>query len=516
MPPPPSISPDKRRNLEDNAAVARSAGKAFMGRLGALVEVVGLPIFAYLYGATTMGVYFTVWAVIRISTRITEFGMPTALQRFVPQSDCPERAASLVKSAMTVALLLSTALATFFYVFAPHLAGLINADETDTEHLVTIIHIYAWVLPFWTSIEVLTATVRAQRRFGPEIKVRVFYEQGIRLVAGVLLFWLGFETLGLFYAHLFSAFIAAALAVRLSARYYDYKAVLLAPFDWSVTRELLSYSAAITPAYLIKDLHSELPLVMLNQLLPGADGAHAAGIYGVARRIASVLIVVRQSFEYVIAPFASAKNAAARHSELQEMYAFSTRLICCLIVPLAALLLVTRHEVLLLFKPEFRAAADIILILAAGRMFEALTGPACTLIEMLGHHMLPLINGIIGVAALVILGVVLTPEHGAMGAAIAAAIGINTTAILSLVEAYVLYRLQPYQLSLAKPFAIALASSVLMAELSDMARPAGNPAEMTAAALGLFITVTLVVRYGLLPEDVRALGRIGRWIKGTD
>ena len=42
-----------------NAAVAKSAGLAFLGRLGALVEVIGLPIFAYLYGAPTLGIFFT-------------------------------------------------------------------------------------------------------------------------------------------------------------------------------------------------------------------------------------------------------------------------------------------------------------------------------------------------------------------------------------------------------------------------------------------------------------------------
>lgn len=74
----------------DNATVARSAGLAFLGRMGALVEIVALPAFAWLYGAANMGLFFTLWALVRVSTRFTEFAMPTALQRFVPASDCPD------------------------------------------------------------------------------------------------------------------------------------------------------------------------------------------------------------------------------------------------------------------------------------------------------------------------------------------------------------------------------------------------------------------------------------------
>lgn len=499
----------------DNARVAKSAGKAFLGRLGALIDIVSLAVFGWLYGAATMGIFFTLWAVVRIGTRFTEFGMPPALQRFVPENDCPDRAASIVKSALTITLLISTSLSLLISIFAPELAGYVNADEADAVHLVGIIRVYAWVLPFWTALEVLTASVRAQRRFGPEIRVRIFYEQGLRLIAGIALYYAGFHSTGLFYAQLFSVTVATMLALRLSAQFYDYRIVLRAPFDWALTRKMLSYSSAVMPAYVIKDLHSEVPVLLLNQILPGVQGAEAAGLYGTARRIASVLIVVRQSFEYVIAPFATAKKAAQDHDALQEMYAFSTRLICCLIVPLGALLLLIRHELLLAFAPEFAAAAGVILILALGRMAEALMGPACSLIEMLGHRFLPLFNGLVGVVTLVTLQYLLAPTYGAMGAAIAAAVAINVTSLLSLLEGYFIYNLQPYQKSLIKPFSIALASTALMAWLEDLARPAGNLAEMTAAWLGFFITMTLVVRYGFRPEDVRALGRLGRWLKGT-
>lgn len=499
----------------DNATVARSAGLAFLGRLGALVEIIALPAFAWLYGAANMGLFFTLWALVRVSTRFTEFAMPTTLQRFVPASDCPQRAQSIIKIAIAVPLALSTALALIITLLAPVLAETINAREEDAAHLVTIIRLYIWVLPFWTMLEVLTASVRAQRKFGPEIKVRVFYEQGLRLVAGVVFFALGYKTFGLFYAHLFSAIVTAFLSFRLACRFYDFKAVLLAPFDRALSREMLSFAAMMTPANFIKDVNSELPILLLNIMLPGVQGAHAAALYGVGRRLASALVVVRQSFEYVIAPFATASRAAEQHDKLNDMYAFSTRLICCLIVPMAALLLLIRHEILWFLPTEFYGAASVVLVLALGRMLEALTGPACTLVEMLGHRALPLINGSLGVITMITLQYFLAPTYGATGAAIAAAAGINVTSGLSLLEAHLIYRLQPYRRSLVRPFTIVLVCTLVMIFATDYAGRLSNTLEMSTVAICFTMTLVLLVRYGFGSQDVAALGRIGRWLKGN-
>lgn len=499
----------------DNATVARSAGLAFLGRLGAFVELISLAVFGWLYGSENLGLFFTLYALLRVSTRFTEFAMPTALQRFVPASDCAERAQSIIKTAIAAPLLLSILLALVITLLAPFMAGHINAGENEMPHLVAILRLYAWVLPFWTLLEVLTAAVRAQRKFGPEIRVRIFYEQGLRLFAGVVFYALGYDIFGLFYAHLFSAIIAAYLSLRLASRFYDMKAVLLAPFDRALSREMLAFSAMMTPANFIKDVNSELPILLLNFMFPGAQGAQAAGFYGIGRRIASVLVIVRQSFEYVIAPFATASKAAEQHDKLNDMYAFSTRLICCLIVPLAALLLLVRDQILWFLPGEFHAAASVVLVLALGRMLEALTGPACTLVEMLGHRALPLINGMLGMVTMITLQYFLTPTYGATGAAIAAAAGMNVTSGLSLLEAYLIYNLQPYRRALARPLVIVLVCTLMVIAVTQYAGRLGDVWGAASAFAGFALTLVFLVRYGFAAQDVAALGRIGRWLKSS-
>ncbi|MCH8202332.1 MAG: oligosaccharide flippase family protein [Proteobacteria bacterium] len=497
-------------DIEKNAALAKSVGTAFLGRLGALVEVAALPILAGLYGGETLGLFFTLWSAVRVSTTLSEFAMSTTLQRFVPRTEDPRRAAGIFKIAVATSLLISTFLAVGFVILAPQLAEIVHAGEADKEHLVSIIRVYAWVLPFWTLTEVLTASVRAHRRFGPEIRIRIFYEQGLRLTGAVVFYLLGFHSFGLFFAHLFSVAVAAFLAFRLAARFYQLDGLFSRRGEPGLGREMMAFAIMMTPANLIKKLNSDLPILLLNQLLPGAAGAQAAAIYGIGRRIASLLQVIRQSFEYVVAPYASFRHARAERQALSEMYAFTTRLISCLVLPIGVIVILIRHDLLAPFSKDYQVAGGVILILALGRIIEGLTGPSSALIEMMAGRLLPLFNGLAGLTTLFVLQYWLTPEYGAVGAAVAAAAGLNVTAILSLGESWIFFRLQPYRLSLLRPLAVSSGAALIAGLVLPQIAKLGAAASVVAGVVAVALSLLVLVRWGFEPRDVAALGRVGR------
>ena len=70
---------------EDNhkARIAGGAGLAFIGRLGAFLEVGSLVAFTWLYGATTFGLFAALWAYVKVFSTVSDMAMTTALQRFV-------------------------------------------------------------------------------------------------------------------------------------------------------------------------------------------------------------------------------------------------------------------------------------------------------------------------------------------------------------------------------------------------------------------------------------------------
>ena len=94
------------------ADVARGAGLAGLSRMGALIEALAQPLYTWLFGLATYGIYVVLWGAVNLATNIVHLSMPLALQREVPRQD-EDGAHGAVKLALLVALIPSTLIALF-------------------------------------------------------------------------------------------------------------------------------------------------------------------------------------------------------------------------------------------------------------------------------------------------------------------------------------------------------------------------------------------------------------------
>src|SRR3546814_15496684 len=86
-------------------------------------------------------------------------------------------------------------------VFAADLAPLLNVAAHDRPLVVPAIRLFVWALPLWAFVEIATSAMRARMVFGAEIRLRIVWEQVLRLIFAGLLFAAGFGLKGLFIAH---------------------------------------------------------------------------------------------------------------------------------------------------------------------------------------------------------------------------------------------------------------------------------------------------------------------------
>ena len=376
-----------------------------------------------------------------------------------------------------------------------------------------MIRIYAFAIPLWCFIDVATAAIRAQRVFGPEIRVRIFYEQGLRLVSGVLFFALGWNTIyGLVVSHLLALAVAAFFAGRLLTRFYDIR--LLMPqrdaLAAEIFREMRHYGSLIVFNNAGKKLYQFLPVTFLNAMIPGAAGASAVAVYSVARKVASMLTVVRQTFEYVLAPFASDRHGKEDIVGLHNVYAFATRIILAVFIPIATALIVLGKDFLALIRPEFLSGTLALVILTVGRGFEAASGPSAAVVEMIGSYRIPLINAFAGNLVAALLCYLLIPDMGITGAALAASIGLNVTAYMSLAQVYHLHHLLPYDRKVARPLAFTILGSGLFALAVVQAGTFGTAVKFSVAAPGLVLLYYVVLNLGLSADDRAAIDPKGK------
>lgn len=497
VPPVPAVS---------NQEVAKGAGLAALSRLGALIEVIAQPAYTWMFGLAGYGVYVVLWAAINILANILDLAMGQALQRIVPAEDDNERQHGAVKFALLTGTGLGIGAALVITLCAERLASFVAAAPAEAATLPQAIALFSWSLPLWIFVEIATAAARAKRAFGPEIRLRIFWEQVARLVFAVGFFAIGFDLTGLLLGHLLSLALTAILSAQLLGRYYDPSLLLRAPIPSLLRLSVLSNGAAMMPPAIARRAYNDLPPILLNLMVPGAAGATAAGLYGIARKVASIPLIVRQSFLYVLAPLAAAQAAVDR-SALLPMYRFSTHMSLLLAVPLAGFLILVASDVLGAFAPGAAAALPVLVALLAARAGEAVIGPATPIVEMIGHRAIPLLNSLIGLTLWLVLALWLVPDYGAFGMAISVSVAVVATAWAAVAELRISDGLTPFGVGFWRAFA---AGALIIGALW-LAGVALAPLGAAERAIGLLVLfwplLWMGLRFGLGASDKAALGK---------
>jgi O-antigen/teichoic acid export membrane protein len=388
--------------------VARGLGTTLLARIGAVVEVIAQPLYVAMFGLASYGLYAVIWAAINLAENVFDLGMTSALQRVVPQAKSEEEEAAALKAALIAGVVPCAIVAVIAAFSAPSLAGLINVAEDDRAILIPAIQLFAIALPLWAMVEILTSALRAKQLFGPEIRLRIVWEQLIRLGLAAILFAAGFGILGLIVAHILSLGVTAILALRLAARHYP-PALFLRSDPRLMLRQTLAAGLSVLPTSIIGRLFGDAPPLILNALLPGAAGASAAGLFLIIRKVASIVQLVRVAFNYVLAPIAS---LAAAHdmAQVARVYGFATRVAASVALPLAFTMAGAAAALMAAFGAGNSQPAIVALaVMLAARGIEAALGTALPVLQVVARYRDQLAASLTGLGVAGLIGLWLIP-----------------------------------------------------------------------------------------------------------
>ncbi|MDJ0557437.1 MAG: flippase [Microcoleaceae cyanobacterium MO_207.B10] len=167
-------------------------------------------------------------------------------------------------------------------------------------------------------------------------------------------------------------------------------------------------------------------LMLLNQtdilMIGGMINSEAVGIYSAAAKTAIWVIFILQAVNTVIAPVFTTVYTQGNREELKKLVATIAHWIFWPSLVVAIFMIIFAEEILGFFGPEFRAAQWEMIILVIGNLVNAGTGSVGWLMIMTGHqNQCTLIFGFSAMINLV-LNLILIPNFGTLGAAIATAI----------------------------------------------------------------------------------------------
>ena len=492
---------DARRN------VAKGSGTVFLARTGSAIEIITQPAYTWMFGLATYGLYTVLWSLVNLIQNIADLAMTHALQRLLPKTNDAEVRAAIIKGAFVLGILPSVLIALVLSFFTADMAGLFNVADNDLAQLQKGIALFIWALPLWSIVKVTTSALRACQVFGPEIRLRLVWEQVLRLGLAIGLWIAAADTLALLLAHLGSLIIIAFLSLRLLNSYCNLKHIWQARLSRNVLYELYISGLSVLPANILARMFSDMPVIIVNFMLPGASGANAAGLYSIARKLSSIPQLIRTVFAYVISPITVAsvnRGPAAR----QALYEFSIRISLLLALPTSAVLILLADAILVLFATGAAAAWPIVVILTIARGIEASVGPATAIQHVISHRGLPILNTLLGFITTTIILFISFPMYQTVGVALGVAAGQIVIAVLAVWQLHRFEKLHAFGGQFMRIFIGALATCFIILAANNLAAPGlvQNAANLSAYLSALWLNLRFV-----LPEQDRlALGKVGR------
>lgn len=478
--------PETRRSARSGAIGL--AGAAVSGLFGFVLAVV----ITRGYGPAGAGAFFAAVGLLTVVTAICTLGAETGLLWALPRrrTGVAGDAARVLPVALAPPLLLAAGTAVVGVLVAPTLATAMFDEATaDT---VRLVRLCAVGLPVLVAAGLLLAAVRGVRPIGAYVAVQFFLLPigrpllvGVAAAAGAtVLFGLaGWLVPALVAVAVCGWLVAGPLGVGRGARLRPQ------PTDWrSFWRFALprAGSAAI-------DAGSMWIGVLLAAVLAGQV---EAGIFGGVGRYILAGQLALQGLRVAVAPQLSRLLGEDRPVEAGQVHRQTTTWAIVLSWPVYLLLAVFAPGFLAVFGPEFAAGATAMTVLAGAMLVNIAVGNVQTLLLMSGRSGLHLVAVLVNLTVTVSLSLLLAPEHGVLGVAVAWASGIVAENVIAATAA----RIVVGQPLVDRTMLIAAAAVVVGVGAAAGAAVAVAGRGVTGLAVALALSATVVIGLLALPR----------------
>ncbi len=441
----------------DTEKVANEAGFALFGSfLGKGLFFLSQVIIARCLGLECFGLYALGFTLVKICEIFARLGLNNGGMRFVSiyKDSNPAKLKAAVISATGISLLNGILIGAILYFLSAN----ISTSIFHKPELQKPLQLFALGMPFIASMTVVSSLLRGFHT----MKYTVYMRDVIQPVGNIILiicFYLaGFELPGVI-----SAFILSHLAALIIGFFYlnklfpNFKARgIKANYE---IKELILYSI---PLLFVGFLH--YLLLWTGTLMLGLLGSvKDVGIYRAASQLPSLMTIFLVATNSIYAPLAANLYQNGQMQRLSSIFKTTTRWVTYVTIPIFIFLVFSSKEVMMIFGKQYVENGFIVLIiLSFGQIVNCITGGVGWTLNMTGRQNLELINCLAMFTLNIILNLILIPQYGVIGAAVASGLSIIIINLVRVIIVKSCYGMHPFSSALAKYLIPAIISSVLL------------------------------------------------------
>lgn len=317
-------------------------------------------------------------------------------------------------------------------------------------------------LPFLGLIYVFTATFRGLSR----TRERVLFQE-LLMKGSFPLLLLAVVTLGVGFD---AALLAYPASLAVTAVVYAGYTGVLNPGAFrtdlldrlrnvAAGGSLLRFSAPLLFASLLIQVMTWTDVLMLGYF----TDARTVGVYDAVRPLVQVVPIIWGSMIFMYTPVVSELHATGSTATIRRSYFVLTKWFASATFPLVLLFVLFPSLALsTVFGPEYTAGATALQVLAVAFLFGNLSGPNGATLTALGRTRVVMYANLVAAAGNVALNLVLVPQYGLLGAAVATAAALIARNTLRAAWLYWAIDAHSFQTPLLVPMALTASAAATL------------------------------------------------------
>jgi len=491
----------KKNNSVD--LIFKGTGIIFTGLiLGTLMGYFTRMLMVWIYGTEGYGLYTIASVVFNVFLLFVLLGITNGIIRYVSYYKAKgdyERVRGAALSSLKYLVPISLLMAAMMVLFSGELAVAFHGPEISQ-----LIVIFAVVLPFAVLMKVFLGGLRGLGE--PKYKV---YADDLAKSLSVIIFLLAFSALGFGVDSTVIAYSLGFVIAAVLSGFYLHKKLDFRGKRVPVNGEIVRFSLPLTVNIFLSMILSWADIIILGLFFQPSD----VGVYNVALPTAEMLLVVATSFLYMFIPVITSLYAKNKMEEIRATYNAMMKWLFMLVLPLFVLLALFSSTVLnILFGPGLIIATTPLVILAAGYFMDSMSRLSMGVMQAIAKTRTILMNATVSAVLNLALNLLLIPQYGIVGAAVATATSLGAYAVMNVVFTYKYIRVQPVKPVFIKPIIATFAATGLFFAIGKVAF-ADIPLWYLIAMFPCFLLVYALMLLGFRTfnkDDIELLKRINK------
>ena len=458
---------DAEKARQDDAGISTVARRGTLNLVGSIVN--GLLSFALVVIVTRTlhtkgaGLFFEATSVFVLAGTAAKFGSDTALVRFISQ-DRAKGFTENIRRHIVVGVVPSFVLAliagALLFWFAPELASYfeITPGLQHNPELVRMIRVLAAFLPVYVTYQ---NELAATQGFGSMVPINVidrFMNSGLQAVAVfvaadlalggglIVAAWGAPMLLGLIPLYLWLRRLGKKAGVRLGRGGSRQTA------PGTPGKDFWFFAVPRGVASIFQIGQDRVGILLVGALSTAAR----AGVFAAAARWLIAGSVFSGALNLGIQPTMAEHLARQDYARAGRLYQVTTGWVVLVSGPMYLVMSIFPATLLLPFGHEFHGGTLALTVLAIGAFAGAATGSVTVILLMGGKSSWNLFNTAVALGADVVIGVLLIPHIGLLGAAISTDVAVLIANVLPVIQVHRLYGMHPF----GKGFWVAMAASL--------------------------------------------------------